>query len=95
MLKIKNGVDLKELEKFGFIKYKAKAVDKKTGKTTLEDMYFYRAMLESKRIGILIVDNKTREVFQLEYSNPDVFEQLVDEVTVKLITANLVEMRGD
>lgn len=91
MLKIKDEVDLKELEKFGF-KY-----DEDTD-GYFKDLYFYYNELNPKKgIGTLWTYDKELKfskssLFENEFINKDNFMQkIVDKEIDDLIKADLVE----
>lgn len=82
MLKIKDNVDLKELEKFGFFK------------DYLVDTLVYRKVIKQE-IGIL--KQECEIIIWKENKNIDVFttKGLLDEVLYDLIKADLVEKVED
>lgn len=91
MLKIKDNVDLKELEKFGFKTYAVRITNDETGESKIEDMYFQKIMFKDEYIGLVSVDNETREVFSSTIKNElEVVNHLIPLVK-KLKQAGLIE----
>jgi len=80
MLKLKDNVDLKELEKFGFEEYKE------------HDGYVYDIIpyIKDKQYSYIEIFNETRRISCLEYVE-DEYVQIAIEKLFDLIKAGLVE----
>lgn len=80
MLKIKDNVDLKELEKYGFKSYK--------------DGYYKKWYGEPSGIYVYEVHNKTKKIIISLYSlpyNDEFYDTEIDSTLYDLIKADLVE----
>lgn len=92
MLKIKDNVDLKELEKYGFVKYLCDVEDTETNTTTKEEVYFLKIEDTDKYLGFVMIDTPDKELFKGGYSkNVSLFNEKLDELVKKLKQAGLVE----
>jgi hypothetical protein len=85
MLKIKDNVDLKELEKYGFKLYKCKSID---------NYKWYEKIIEydfNKKVYYYVnIDNRTMEI-----SIYDGYDNKLDNTLYDLIKADLVEKIDD
>ena len=100
MLKIKDDVDLKELEKFGFIKiYKYKGSLARGLHRTLKGFSFiFYDEDENRKTHIIYIDKKSRIIEVEDFEDEDDKEKLENarnEIINKLIQAGLVEEMAD
>lgn len=92
MLKIKDSVDLKELEKFGFVKYLCDVEDTETNTTTKEEVYYLKIEDNNKYLGFIMIDTPDKELLKGDYSkNVSLFNEKVNKLVEKLTQAGLVE----
>lgn len=92
MLKIKDNVDLKELEKFGF-KYCEEDYTEETDAEPYINKYW--SSYEKKKSDYPIYINVSTRIIDDQYINPPYAEVVPADLIYDLIKADLVEKVGD